>query len=93
MMHTLNAKLGQAVPTKLPELAAPGRTLKKQAAGILAYFDRPGTFNAPTETANERFKNPPGSALGSWTLTSYITRPCWNPKDSGPHYTPFVKSP
>ena len=50
MMQTLITKLGRAVPKKLTELAALGRTLKKRAADILAYFDRPGTSNAVSYT-------------------------------------------
>ncbi|XNS25482.1 ISL3 family transposase [Citricoccus nitrophenolicus] len=53
MMQTLITKLGRAVPTKLTELIVLGRTLKKRAADILAYFDRPGTSNGPTEAICE----------------------------------------
>ncbi|NIH70704.1 transposase [Auritidibacter ignavus] len=64
MMEQLIAKLGRAVPTKLIELAGLGRTLKKRAADILAYFDRPGTSNGPTEAINGRLEHLRGSALG-----------------------------
>jgi transposase len=74
MMASLIAKLGRAVPTKLTELAGLGRTLKKRAADILAYFDRPGTSNGPTEAINGRLEHLRGSALGFRNLTNYIAR-------------------
>ncbi|WP_431860918.1 ISL3 family transposase [Micrococcus terreus] len=70
MMEQLIAKLGRAVPTKLIELAGLGRTLKKRAADILAYFDRPGTSNGPTEAINGRLEHLRGSALGFRNLTN-----------------------
>jgi len=51
-----------------------GRTLKKQAADILAFFDHPGTSNGPTETINGRLEHLRGSALGFRNLTHYIAR-------------------
>ena len=72
MMEQLIAKLGRAVPTKLIELAGLGRTLKKRSADILAYFDRPGTSNGPTEAINGRLEHLRGSALGFRNLTNYI---------------------
>ena len=38
---------------------------------VLAYFDRPGTSNGPTEAIN-RLEHPRGSALGFRNLTNYI---------------------
>ena len=74
MMEQLIAKLGRAVPTKLIELAGLGRTLKKRAADILAYFDRPGTSNGPTEAINGRLEHLRGSALDFRNITNYIAR-------------------
>ncbi len=74
MMQSLIAKLGRAVPKKLTELAALGRTLKKRSADILAYFDRPGTSNGPTEAINGRLEHLRGSALGFRNLANYIAR-------------------
>lgn len=62
------------VPTKLIELAGLGRMLQKRAADILAYFDRPGPSNGPTEAINGRFEHLRGSALGFRSLTNYIAR-------------------
>ncbi|OKI49588.1 hypothetical protein A6A27_09065 [Micromonospora sp. CB01531] len=51
-----------------------GRTLSKRAADVLAYFDRPGTSNGPTEAINGRLEHLRGSALGFRNLTNYIAR-------------------
>ena len=51
-----------------------GRTMKKRAADVLAYFDRPGTSNGPTEALNGRLEHLRGIALGFRNLTHYITR-------------------
>lgn len=50
------------------------RTLKKRAADVLAYFERPGTSNGPTEALNGRLEHLRGSALGFRNLTNYIAR-------------------
>jgi len=41
---------------------------------VLAYFDRPGTSNGPTEAINGRLEHLRGSALGFRNLTNYIAR-------------------
>jgi hypothetical protein len=46
----------------------------KRALDVLAYFDRPGTSNGPTEAINGRLEHLRGSALGFRNLTSYIAR-------------------
>ena len=56
------------------EVAALGRTLKKRAADILAFFDHPHTSNGPTEAINGRLEHLRGSALGFLNLTHYIAR-------------------
>jgi len=45
MMAALITTLSSGVPKPLQELITLGRTLKKRAADVLAYFDRPGTSN------------------------------------------------
>jgi len=55
-------------------LGGPDRTLKQRAADVLAYFDRPGTSNGPTEAINGRLEHLRGSALGFRNLTNYIAR-------------------
>ena len=41
------------VPAALSEVITLGRTLKRRAEDVLAYFDRPGTSNGPTEAICE----------------------------------------
>ena len=66
--------LSQGVPAALTEVITLGRTLTKRAADVLAYFDRPGTSNGPTEAINGRLEHLRGSALGFRNLTNYIAR-------------------
>jgi hypothetical protein len=73
-MGQLVASIGSGVPTALTEIVTLGRTLKQRAADVLAYFDRPGTSNGPTEAINGRLEHLRGSALGSRNLTNYIDR-------------------
>jgi transposase len=74
MMATLIDTLSADVPKPLQELIILGRTLKKRGADVLAYFDRPGTSNGPTEAINGRLEHLRGSALGFRNLTNYIAR-------------------
>ncbi|GAA0037481.1 hypothetical protein JCM18882A_34310 [Brevibacterium metallidurans] len=66
--------LTTSVPTEFIELKRLGRTLKRQAADVLAFFTRPGTSNGPTEAINGRLEHLRGSALGFRNLTHYIAR-------------------
>ncbi len=66
--------LSRGVPTALRELITLGRTLKRRAVDVLAYFDRPGTSNGPTEAINGRLEHLRGIALGFRNLTNYIAR-------------------
>ncbi|MBG9332246.1 transposase, partial [Corynebacterium belfantii] len=52
------------LPTGLVELKRLGRTLKRRAADVLAFFTRPGTSNGPTEAINGRLEHLRGLALG-----------------------------
>ena len=74
MMQQVIDSLARGVPTPLTELITLGRTLGKRAADVLAYFDRPGTSNGPTEAINGRLEHLRGSALGFRNLTNYIAR-------------------
>jgi transposase len=74
MMTTVIDSLGRRVPTALSELTTLGRTLSKRAADVLAYFERPGTSNGPTEAINGRLEHLRGTALGFRNLTHYIAR-------------------
>jgi transposase len=68
------ATISAAVPAALTELITLGRTLRRRAGDVLAYFDRPGTSNGPTEAINGRLEHLRGSALGFRNLTNYIAR-------------------
>ena len=74
LMVQLIESLSQGVPAALTEVITLGRTLTKRAADVLAYFDRPGTSNGPTEAINGRLEHLRGSALGFRNLTDYIAR-------------------
>jgi transposase len=74
LMASLIDSLSHAVPAALVEVVTLGHTLARRAADVLAYFDRPGTSNGPTEAINGRLEHLRGSALGFRNLTNYIAR-------------------
>ena len=74
LMQQLIGAISHSVPTALREVITLGRTLKRRAVDVLAYFDRPGTSNGPTEAINGRLEHLRGSALGFRNLTNYIAR-------------------
>ena len=74
LMEKLIASVSTGVPKTLIEVITLGKTLKKRADDVLAYFDRPGTSNGPTEALNGRLEHLRGSALGFRNLTNYIAR-------------------
>ena len=74
LMSALIESVSTGVPRGLAEITTLGRTLKQRAADVLAYFDRPGTSNGPTEAINGRLEHLRGSALGFRNLTHYIAR-------------------
>jgi transposase len=74
LMTSLIESVSHDVPAALTEIITLGRTLKKRATDVLAYFDRPGTSNGPTEAINGRLEHLRGSALGFRNLTNYIAR-------------------
>ena len=74
VLVALIESLRTGVPTGLVELGKLGRTLNKRANDILAYFDKPGTSNGPTEAINGRLEHLRGTALGFRNLEHYITR-------------------
>ena len=74
MEAEINTLTCTRVPRGLTELITLGRTLKRRAGDILAYFDHPHTSNGPTEAINGRLEHLRGSALGFRNLPNYITR-------------------
>lgn len=74
MMRAVIDSITSGVPAALTEIRKLGRTLKQRAADVLAFFDRPGTSNGPTEAINGRLEHLRGSALGFLNLTNYVAR-------------------
>src|SRR5215217_7870658 len=74
LMQQVIQTVSHGVPGPLKEVITLGRTLNRRAADVLAYFDRPGTSNGPTEAINGRLEHLRGSALGFRNLTNYIAR-------------------
>nr|WP_194720363.1 ISL3 family transposase [Cellulosimicrobium arenosum] len=74
LMTAVIDSLTRGVPTALTELVTLGRTLKRRADDVLAFFDLPGSSNGPTEAINGRLEHLRGSALGFRNLTHYIAR-------------------
>ena len=78
VLHTgadlLIASISTEIPSPLRELITLGRTLKRRAVDVPAYFDRPGTSSGPTEAINGRLEHLRGSALGFRNLTNYTAR-------------------
>src|SRR5699024_9661458 len=62
------------VSNQLTELQTLGRTMKRRADDILAYFDHGRTSNGPTAAINGRIDNLRGTALRLRTNLHYITR-------------------
>ncbi len=91
MMTTLIGALSHGVPAALVEAASLGPTLKKRAADILAFFDRPGTSNGPTEAINGRLEHLRGSALGFRNLTNYLARSLLETGGFRPHLHPRLR--
>jgi len=52
---------------------------------VLAYFDRHGTSNGPTEAINGRREHLRGTALGFPNITHYITRALLDTGGFRPH--------
>jgi hypothetical protein len=50
----------------LTEVRRLGRTLKQRAVDILAFFDRPGTSNGPTEAVCESGFGWSGTGWSGW---------------------------
>jgi transposase len=74
LMQALIGAISAGVPAALTEVITLGRTLKRRAGDVLAYFDRPGTSNGPTEALNGRLEHLRGSALGFRNLANYTAR-------------------
>lgn len=90
VMQALIDSVSSGVPAALIEVITLGRTLKKRAADVLAYFDRPGTSNGPTEAINGRLEHLRGTALGFRNLTNHIARSLLKTGGFRPHLHPQI---
>jgi transposase len=88
--HIIDA-ISRGVPPALTELITLGRTLKRRAGDVLAYFDRPGTSNGPTEAINGRLEHLRGTALGFRNLTNYIARALLDTGGFRPRIHPLLR--
>jgi transposase len=90
LARTITA-ISRAVPAELTELITLGRTLRRRAIDVLAYFDRPGTSNGPTEAINGRLEHLRGTALGFRNLTNYIARSLLDTGGFRPQLHPLLR--
>ena len=88
MMRAVIDAVSSGVPAMLTEVRRLGRTLKQRATDVLAFFDRPGTSNGPTEAINGRLEHLRGSALGFRNLTNYVARSLLEAGGFRPHLHP-----
>lgn len=88
LMQAVIDSVAAGVPAALVEVRKLGRTLNRRAGDILAYFERPGTSNGPTEAINGRLEHLRGSALGFRNLTNYIARALLEAGGFRPHLHP-----
>lgn len=88
MMQAVIDAVTTGVPAALVEIRKLGRTLKQRSADILAFFDRPGTSNGPTEAINGRLEHLRGTALGFRNLSHYIARSLLETGGFRPHLHP-----
>ena len=93
MQAEINTLTSTRVPRSLTELITLGRTLKRRATDILAYFDHPHTTSDPTEAINAPLEHQRSCAPGL-SKTSPTTSPEHSPKpeNSNPNHTPIMKS-
>jgi hypothetical protein len=89
-MTAIIGSLSAGVPKALNELACLGRTLKKRAADVLAYFDRPGTSNASTEAINGPSRTSAAPRSGSGTSPTTPPDHYSRPAASDPPTTPSI---
>jgi hypothetical protein len=80
LMRQLIESISRGVPSPFSEIITLGRTLTKRAADVLAYFDRPGTSNGPTEAICEYGRGWPGA---SWSGLFWSCCPACSPRRPG----------
>jgi hypothetical protein len=86
LMAKLIDSVSRGVPAPLIEVITLGRTLKKRVADVLAYFDRPGTSNGPTEAINGGSSICAAPRSGSATSPTTSPDPCSRTAGSDPNF-------
>ena len=81
------------VPTVLSEVMTLGRTLKRRADEVLAYFHRPGTSNGSTEAINADSNTSVAQPSASATSRTTSADHCSRPAASDPDYPPNCEEP
>lgn len=66
MMQAVITAITTGVPAALVEIRKLGRTMKQRAVDIVAFFDRPGTSNGPTEAICESWAGWSGISWSGW---------------------------
>jgi transposase len=74
LMEQVIASVSHGVPGALREVITLGRTLTKRAGDVLAYFDRPGTSNGPTEAICECRTGWSGTGWSGWSWSCRSVR-------------------
>ena len=93
MEAEINTLTSTRVPRSLTELTTLGRTLKRRATDILAYFDHPHTSNGPTEAINGRSNTYAASPKDSSTTETTAYAASSTPADSNTSYTLKCEEP
>ena len=93
MQADINTLTSMRVPRGLTELITLGRTLKRRATDILAYFDHPAPQAAlpkPSTAASNTYAAPPSDSATSPTTSREHSS---KPEDSDPNHTPNYEEP
>ncbi len=94
IMQAVIASLSTVAAGAVAELRRLGRTLKRRAGDILAFFDRPGTSNGPTEAINGAGSNTFAAPLSASATSRTTSRGhCSKPADSDRSYTLVCDEP
>ena len=93
MQAEINTLTSTRVPRGLTELITLGRTLKRRAGDILAYFDHPTPATAPPKpstAASNTYADPHSDSETSPTTSPEHSS---KPEDLDPNYTPNYEEP
>lgn len=85
--------ISAGVSNELTELKTLGRTMKRRADDILAYFDHARMNNGPTEAVNGRIEYLRGTVWASTTCCATSPEHYWTPMDSEPKCTHIYDEP